>query len=151
MNRFITFVSILTSSLSTTVVYGQTSVAHTSKLKENLSKTDSAMPMAQMSKDIIGVWAFVSNIGEPASTDKKIKIILDKHWMFSQPNPANNLTLFHHGGTYLLDGNSYAETIEYANASTGGYLGKTFRYEVKIEGDTMILKGPYNEIWKRVK
>ncbi|MCC5613173.1 hypothetical protein LC612_42475 [Nostoc sp. CHAB 5834] len=93
----------------------------------------------------------MSNVGEAASTDKKTKIILDKHWMFSQPDPANNLTLFHHGGTYLLDGNNYAETIEYANASTGGYLGKTFKYEVKIEGDTMILKGPYSEIWKRVK
>jgi uncharacterized protein (DUF2147 family) len=114
-------------------------------------QVNSAIPVTQTSKGIVGVWAFVSNVGETASTDKKTKIILDKHWMFSQPDPTTNLTLFHHGGTYLLDGNSYAETIEYANESTGGYLGKTFKYEVKIEGDTMILKGPYSEIWKRVK
>ena len=114
-------------------------------------QVNSAIPVTQPPKGIIGVWAFVSNVGEAASTDKKTKIILDKHWMFSQPDPTNNLTLFHHGGTYLLDGNSYAETIDYANASTGGYLGKTFKYEVNIKGDTMVLKGPYSEIWKRVK
>ena len=110
-----------------------------------------AIPATQTSKSIIGVWNFVSNVGEATSADKKTKIILDKHWMFSQPDPTNNITLFHHGGTYSLDGNSYAETIEYANASTGGYLGKTFKYEVKIEGDTMTLKGPYSEIWTRAK
>jgi hypothetical protein len=93
----------------------------------------------------------VGNVGEPTSTDKKIKIIFDRHWMFSHPDPTNNLTLFHHGGTYLLDGNSYAETIEYANRSTGGFLGRTFKYEVKIKSDTMILKGPFSEVWKRVK
>ena len=74
--------------------------------------------------------------------------------MFSQPDPATNMTLFHHGGTYLLDGNNYAETIEYANESTGGLIMQTFRYKVEIRSDTMTLKGlgnPWNEVWKRVR
>ncbi|MEZ0610483.1 hypothetical protein ACAW74_18360 [Fibrella sp. WM1] len=111
----------------------------------------SAPPTTQPSSGIVGVWSFVRNVGEPASTDKKTKIILDKHWMFSQADPSTNLTLFHHGGTYLLDGDSYAETIEYANASTGGYLGSTFKYKINVKGDTMVLTGPYSEVWARVK
>lgn len=116
-----------------------------------IDKVNSATSIVQPVEDIAGVWAFVSNVGEPPSMDKKIKIIADGHWMFSQPNPADNITSFHHGGTYTLEGDSYAETIEYANASTGGYLGRTFKYKIAIEGDTMTLTGPYNEVWKRVK
>jgi hypothetical protein len=71
--------------------------------------------------------------------------------MFSQTDPASKLVIFHHGGSYSLNGNNYAETIEYANSSTGGYLGQTFDYKVKVDGDTMTLEGPYNEVWKRVK
>lgn len=126
-----------------------------SKPSEGLGKAIPSTSPSQTSRDIIGVWTFVSNIGQIASSDKKVKIILDKNWMFSQPDPATNLTLFHHGGTYLLDGNNYAETINYANESTGGFLGQTFRYEVKIKGDTMTLKGlgntPFSEIWKRAR
>ena len=126
-----------------------------SKTLLTANRGTSEATLSQTSKDIVGVWAFVGNIGEAASRDKKIKIILDKRWMFSQPDPITNLTLFHHGGSYLLDGNTYAETIEYANETTGGFLGQTFKYEVKIEGDSMRLTGvgnvPFNEIWKRVK
>ena len=118
------------------------------------NKTVPAVALSQTTNDIIGVWAFVGNVDQAASTDKKIKIILDKHWMFSQPDPTTNMTLFHHGGTYLLDGSKYAETIEYANESTGGLLNQTFRYEIEVKGDTMTLKGvgnPCNEVWKRIR
>lgn len=99
-----------------------------------------------------GVWRFVRNVGDPTvSPEKKTKIILDKRWMFSQFDPATNITLYHHGGTYLLDGNTYAETIEYANETTGGMLGQTFRYDIKVDGDTMTLAGPFSEVWARVK
>jgi uncharacterized protein (DUF2147 family) len=127
------------------------SACSTTKPTQNRSQLNQLTPTAQTATGINGVWTFVKNVGAPASADKKIKIILDKHWMFSQLDPTNNITLFHHGGTYLLDGNSYAETIEYANSSTGGYVGQTFKYEVKVDGDTMRLKGPYNEVWTRVK
>ena len=118
------------------------------------SKTATTVVSSKTTNDIVGVWAFAGNVGQAASTDKKIKIILDKHWMFSQPDPTTNMTLFHHGGTYLLDGNNYAETIEYANESTGGLLNQTFRYEIEVKIDTMKLKGignSWSEVWKRIK
>ncbi len=115
------------------------------------SKSSQNSGVARTTPDIVGVWAFVSNVGGSVSTDRKVKIIYDKHWMFSQADPKTHLTLFHHGGSYVLNGNRYAETIEYANESTGGLLGQTFEYEVSVTSDTMVLKGPFNEVWERVK
>lgn len=124
-----------------------------SSSKSPVNRTDgkAAVSAGEMN-GVNGVWRFVRNVGDPTvSPEKKTKIILDKRWMFSQFDPATNITLYHHGGTYLLDGNTYAETIEYANETTGGMLGQTFRYDIKIEGDTMTLAGPFSEVWARVK
>jgi hypothetical protein len=62
--------------------------------------------------------------------------------------------VFHHGGTYTLDGDNHAETIEYANENTAEMIGQTFRFKVKVEGDTYTQVGvgnPYSEVRKRVK
>lgn len=124
-----------------------------SSSKSPVNRTNGkAVATAGETNAVNGVWHFVRNVGEVAtSPDKKIKLILDKHWMFSQFDPATNITLYHHGGTYLLDGNSYAETINYANETTGGLIGQTYRYNVNVVGDTMTLTGPFNEVWARVK
>ena len=64
------------------------------------------------------------------------------------------MTIFHHGGTYTLNGDEYVETVEYANESTKELIKQTFKFTIKIEGDTLTQTGignPYNEVWKRVK
>ena len=46
------------------------------------------------------------------------------------------------------------ETVEYANESTKELIKQTFKFTIKIEGDTLTQTGignPYNEVWKRVK
>ncbi|QJD79800.1 polysaccharide lyase family 7 protein [Spirosoma rhododendri] len=30
-------------------------------------------------------------------------------------------------------------------------LGQTFRYDIKVDGDTMTLTGPFSEVWARVR
>jgi hypothetical protein len=124
-----------------------------SSSKSSINRTDTkAVATAGETNAVNGVWRFVRNVGGAAtSPDKKIKLIRDKHWMFSQFDPATNITLYHHGGTYLLDGNSYAETIDYANETTGGLIGQTYRYNINVAGDTMTLTGPFSEVWARVK
>ncbi len=124
-----------------------------SSSKSPVNRTDGkAVATAGQTNAVNGVWRFVRDVGGlTTSSTRKIKHIRDKHWMFSQFDPTTNITLYHHGGTYLLDGNTYAETIEYANETTGGMLGQTFRYDVSVVGDTMTLTGPFNEVWARVK
>ena len=47
--------------------------------------------VSQTTKGIVGVWAFVGNMDQAASTDKKIKIILDKHYTGCFPSPIPQL------------------------------------------------------------
>lgn len=64
------------------------------------------------------------------------------------------MTIYHHGGTYTLTGAQYAETVEYANESTKDLIKQTFKFTIKVEGDTLTQIGignPWTEVWKRVK
>lgn len=56
----------------------------------------------------------------------------------------------------MLKGTEYLETIEYAIKGTGEdeLIGKTLKFTLKIEGDTLTVVGvgnPWNETWKRAK
>jgi hypothetical protein len=58
------------------------------------------------------------------------------------------------GGTYTLNGNEYVETQQYGDATWMKDNGKSFKFTVKVEGDTMTQIGidnPYTEVWKRAK
>jgi hypothetical protein len=60
--------------------------------------------------------------------------------------------IFHHGGTYTIDGDEMAETIEYANDNTAYLIGRTHKFKIKVEGDTYTQIGQNNEfteVWKR--
>jgi hypothetical protein len=70
----------------------------------------------------------------------------------TQADPRSGATLFHHGGTWVIEGNEYRETVDYANHNTSELLHKTFRFTTKLEGDTLTLTGvgnPWQEVWKR--
>jgi hypothetical protein len=111
---------------------------------------------SQLAKDLIGAWVLVGtpdNIGEPPATGGRLKFRTGKHWAITQADQSGKV-VFHHGGTYTLDGEEYAETVEYANESTADLIGKTFKFHVKVEGDkyTQIgIDNPYTEVWKRAK
>jgi hypothetical protein len=52
-----------------------------------------------------------------------------KHWLVTQPEPETGKVVFHHGGTYTLDGDSYVETIEYATENTADQIKKTYKFK----------------------
>ena len=85
---------------------------------------------------------------------RRIKFISDGQWTITQANPKTGAVVFHHGGSYTLDGNTYIEKVEFANPSTAGLIGNEHKFEVTIEGDTIHQKGignPWTEDWKRIK
>jgi hypothetical protein len=58
------------------------------------------------------------------------------------------------GAAAGLNGDEYVETIEYANESTKELIKQTFKFTIKVEGDTLTQTGvgnSFNEVWKRVK
>jgi ketosteroid isomerase-like protein len=103
----------------------------------------------KLAKDLIGTWVLM---GTPDKVGARLKFFTGKHWVVTQAEPETGKVVLHHGGTYTLDGDNYAETIEYANESTADLIKKTYKFKIKVEGNTYTQIGdgnPYSEVWKR--
>jgi hypothetical protein len=120
-------------------------------------KAATAAAPSQLAKELVGTWILV---GEPGKVEEvpaaggRLKFFTGRHWTITQADPATGVTIFHHGGTYTLKGDEYLETVEYANESTTNIIKQTFKFTLKIEGDTLTQTGignPWNEVWKRAK
>ncbi len=111
----------------------------------------------KLAKDLLGTWVLVGTpdqVGEAPKSGARLKFFTGKHWVVTQAEPETGKVVFHHGGTYTLDGDNYAETIEYANESTADLIKKTHKFKIKVEGSTYTQIGdgnPYSEVWKRAK
>ena len=102
-------------------------------------------------KSVMGAWCRVDEDGKEVGG---VKFIMSDRWGVTYRDPATRVVQASHGGTYTLDGDKYAETIEYAVEDMKEYIGRTFGFQVRVEGDTLFLKGtnnPLDEVWKRVK
>ena len=113
----------------------------------------------KLAKDLLGTWVLVGmpdTVGEAPKSGARLKFFTGKHWVVTQAEPETGKVVFHHGGTYTLDGDNYAETIEYANESTADLIKKTHKFKIKVEGNTYTQIGvgddnPFSEVWKRAK
>ena len=126
----------------------------------NLQAQDKSTPAKEQStlaKNLLGTWILVDEpgkVGEPPASGGRLKFCTGRHWTITQADPKTGVTIFHHGGTYTLNGDEYVETVEYANESTKELIKQTFKFTIKVEGDTLTQTGignSYNEVWKRVK
>jgi hypothetical protein len=114
---------------------------------------------ARLAKELIGTWVLAGTPdkdGAPPAAGGRYKFFTGRHWAITQADPKTGQVVFHHGGTYALDGDTYTEAVEYANESTAGLIGKRFRFKVKVEGDTLTQPAigednPFNEVWKRAR
>jgi len=120
-------------------------------------KPSSATVPSPLAKDLVGTWILVGKpgeVGQAPATGGRLKFFTGRHWTVTQADPDTGVTLFHHGGTYTLKGNEYLETVEYANESTKDLIKQTFKFSIKVEGDTFTQTGignPWTEVWKRAK
>jgi hypothetical protein len=109
-----------------------------------------------LAKKMISTWALAGTPDkvEQAPDFTRLKFITGKHWAMTQHDPKTGKVLFHHGGTYTLDGDMYTESVEYANDSTSDLIGQKFAFKVKVDGDILTNVGqgnPWAEAWKRAK
>jgi hypothetical protein len=119
---------------------------------------DKAEP-SKLAKNLIGTWVLVGTpekVGEPPASGGRLKFFTGRHWTITQADRKTGKVVFHHGGTYTLDGDTYTEKVEYANQSTADLIGKTFKFKIKVDGDTYTQTAigednPYTEVWKRAK
>ena len=116
-----------------------------------------AAPPSQLGKDLIGTWILVGKpgeVGEAPAAGGRLKFFTGRHWTITQADPKTGVTIYHHGGTYTLNGSEYVESVEYSNESTTELMKQTFKFTLKLEGDTLTQTGignPWTEVWKRAK
>ncbi len=119
--------------------------------------TDAGTNTTQLAKDMIGTWIRAGTpdkIEDPPPNKNHLKLLMGKHWTFTQADPDTGRVVYHQGGTYTLNGDDYAETINFANENTANNIGQTFKFKLQVEGDTLTQVGignPYTEVWKRAK
>jgi hypothetical protein len=120
-------------------------------------KPTAAKEQSPLAKNLLGTWILVGEPGkvrEAPASGGRLKFCTGRLWTITQADSKTGVTIYHHGGTYTLNGDEYVETVEYANESTKELIKQTFKFTIKIEGDTLTQTGignPYNEVWKRVK
>src|SRR5262249_30012878 len=81
----------------------------------------------RLAKELVGTWVLVGtpdNVGEPPESGGRLKFRTGRHWCITQADPKTGKVMFHHGGTYTLDGDTYTETVEYANEGTAELINK---------------------------
>jgi hypothetical protein len=120
-------------------------------------KPATALEQSPLAKDLVGTWILVGEpgkVGEAPATGGRLKFWTGRRWTITEADPKTGVTVFHHGGTYTLNGDQYAETVEYAKENTKELIKQTFKFTIKIEGDTLTQTGvgnPWTEVWKRIK
>ena len=119
--------------------------------------TDAESGSSPLAKDLLGTWILIGRpgaTGEAPAAGGRLKSLTDTHWSVTQADAATGAAVFHHGGTWGLKGNEYVENVEYANENTKELVGKTSKFNIKVEGDLLTLIGvgnPWKEVWKRAK
>jgi hypothetical protein len=121
-------------------------------------RADDSPAVSAPDRSLTGAWVLVGtpdHVGKAPSSGGRLAIISGSHWCITQADAKSGIVLFHHGGTYTLNGDAYQQTVEFANPTTMNFIGKTNgHFTVKVEGDKLTnigLDNPYKEVWQRLK
>lgn len=104
-----------------------------------------------------GTWEMVNPTPDTTTTlPPPVKILTDTHFAFGSAGRAGDV--FSGGGTYEYRDGIYTEHIQYH--SIGFLIGRSLRFDVRIEGDLWHHAGVFDiegrrftvdEVWKRVE
>jgi hypothetical protein len=102
-----------------------------------------------------GTWELLS--GQPLPKGgRDIKILSEGHFMFAAYDTNSGQPFYAAGGTYILNGSSYTEHMDFASDKIAGLVGNDQSFTVKLDGDTFTQRGtltngkPLSEVWKRL-
>jgi hypothetical protein len=102
-----------------------------------------------------GTWELVAGQQLPKGA-RLIKVISRGHFIFAVYDSEKGETLYTGGGTYILNGTSYAEHVDFGDKPFDGVVGKDQHFTVRIDGDTFMQAGTLSnrvglsETYKRV-
>ena len=104
---------------------------------------------------LMGVWvlAEATTPGTPSGIGIRRKSFSAGRWEIIQKDPRTGEVIFHHGGSYRLNGDILEQKVEFASEKTKGHIGQVRRYKITVEKNTYTqigLGNPFNEVWKRL-
>jgi hypothetical protein len=137
------------------LVYGSASFLPAAQApSEPTPPADSPAIKETLEERLQGVWvlAEATTPGKPSGIGIRQKIFTPGRWEMIQRDPKTGEIVFHHGGTYKLNGDTLEQKVEFASNMTKDYIGQVRRFKIKVENDTYTqigLGNPFNEVWKR--
>jgi hypothetical protein len=102
-----------------------------------------------------GTWELVAGQHVPKGA-REIKIFSGGHFIFATYDTEKGELLNAAGGTYILNGSSYSEHVDFGERIAAGIVGKDQQFTAKIDGDTFVQGGTLSngigllETWKRI-
>jgi hypothetical protein len=113
----------------------------------------------------LGTWQLASckygtnqqSFAEPPSSQRRIKLITETHFTWVEFDTTTKKAQGMAGGAYSLSGDTYTESIDWADSGMESYLEKKHAFTIRVEGDRLLLSGTLadglkiEEIWQRVK
>src|SRR5580704_17192918 len=87
-----------------------------------------------------GTWELVAGQQLPKGA-RDIKIISGGHFIFAAYDTGKGKLLGTGGGTYVLNGSSYTEHVDFGDRISPGVVGRDQQFAVKIDGDTFVQAG----------
>ena len=90
------------------------------------------------------------------TSQRRLKLITETHFTWSQFATNNGKVLTMGGGSYSLTGNTYTESIDFG-LGMDRYISEKHAFTIRIDGDKFFLSGSLadglkiEEVWQRVK
>lgn len=137
----------------------QDAVANPADDSEATQSSDAA-EAARLHRELRGAWLLVGPLDEDGNPDPnakpapgaRMKFWGDGHWCITESDLETGEGIFHHGGTYALNGAMLTESLTYATEATESMIGSTFTFRITVDGDTYTQTGignPFSEQWQR--
>src|SRR5205085_1988771 len=102
---------------------------------------------SKLSHQMVGTWVFVgtpNRVMEVPAKGGRFKHRTGTHWNITQADAQTGLVKEVFGGTYTMSGEEYVETQTFADDTWLQDNGKSWKFLVKINGDTMTQIGVGN-------
>ena len=123
---------------------GDNVVTDSAKIEEIWVRTDAAPSQG----GLVGTWQLESYKGEGDSLRSEypdfvryVKLITPTHFVWVHYTSEGDQVLAEGGGTYVYDGNTYTETLNFVYPSGSGQVGTVLPFSCTIDGDTWYHKG----------
>ncbi|WP_162416615.1 hypothetical protein [Cyclobacterium roseum] len=105
-------------------------------------------------QDLEGAWKLTHQNGNPITDQEFIKIYQDGYFAFGAKEIAGNKFMYAGGGEYNLEGNSYAESLDFLTLDPE-QVGTTNQYTLDFANNRIVISGKIKgedliEIWEKV-